>query len=108
MTTLLNLWKKLWPTATRWLFILTKSGVFMGIKLVLIYWKIWLEDIRMFVVKFSGSRRLGRSLSRQKSRDFLNYSLQWFNSMKKDFKKWHKKKEHIENDRPRVFFKIRE
>jgi len=28
--------------------------------------------------------------------------------MKKDFQKWHKKKEHIENDRPRVFFKIRE
>lgn len=28
--------------------------------------------------------------------------------MKKDFPKWHKKKSHIENDRPRVFFKERE
>ena len=28
--------------------------------------------------------------------------------MKKDFQKWHKKKEYIENDRPRVFFKVRE
>lgn len=28
--------------------------------------------------------------------------------MKKDFQRWHKKKTHIENDRPRVFFKERE
>jgi len=28
--------------------------------------------------------------------------------MKKDFQKWHKKKNHIENERPRVFFKERE
>ena len=28
--------------------------------------------------------------------------------MKKDFQKWHKKKNYIENERPRVFFKERE
>ena len=28
--------------------------------------------------------------------------------MKKDFQKWHSQKRHIENERPRVFFKERE
>ncbi|MEK7609121.1 MAG: type II toxin-antitoxin system PemK/MazF family toxin [Minisyncoccia bacterium] len=28
--------------------------------------------------------------------------------MKKDFQKWHNQKRHIENERPRVFFKERE